>query len=423
MMKNINTLAKKSIYEPTASGKPGLTAEYFDNKNLEGAPAVTRDDASISFDWKGKTQPANEIKNRAFSARWTGTIKPATSGKYAFVMKSDDGSRVKLDGKEIINMWQEQDGQTNSAMVDLEAGKSYKLVVEYFNSWGDANVRFAYVPVPPLMPDDARNSLASADAAIVCVRTTDSEGSDRPYALSSEQVDYIKAAAAVNPHTIVVLESGGNVAMKEWIDQVPALVDAMYPGQAGGKAIAEVLFGDVNPSGHLPDTFEKDWNDSFAFGNYPGDKTDVKYAEGIYVGYRYYDTKKIEPRFEFGRGLSYTMFDIKNVKATPGTEAGTFTVTADVTNTGARVGATVAQLYVRPPNDEKIDRPMQELKGFSRVTLKPGETQTVSIPLNGRSFSYWDVQSHSWKIIPGEYEIAIGQSSREINGTTKLQVK
>ena len=336
--------------------------------------------------------------------------------------RSDDGSRVLLDGKVVVDNWRDQAAHTQSAAVPLEAGRVYQLTVEYFNSVADASMQFAYFHKQPLLTADQTKEIAAADAAIVCVHTNESEGSDRPYQLPSDQEALISETATINPHTIVVLEAGGNVAMKPWIDQVPALVDGWFPGQAGGRAIAEVLLGDINPSGHLPDTFEKDWPDSPAFGNYPG-KTQVDYTEGLYVGYRWYDKKKIEPRFPFGFGLSYTTFELKNLKVSPGVGDGNFVATVDVTNTGSHAGGVVAQLYVRPPADETVDRPMQELKGFARVELKPGETQSVAIPLGMRAFAHWDVGTHGWQVVPGTYEIAVGQSSRDISLTAPIQWK
>jgi beta-glucosidase len=411
----LTKLAKASVFEAG-----GLSATFYNTSDLTGDPVLTRTDPAIDFNWKTNL-PAPQVTNHAFSARWTGSIKPTASGPYTFVVRSDDGSRVKLDGKVVVDNWQDQQAHTEAATVPLEAGHVYQLAVEYYNTVGEASVQFAYVPFAPLITPEQLATVAAADAAVVCVHTNESEGSDRSYALPPAQEQLIKEVQKANPHTIVVLEAGGNVAMKEWIDGVPALVDAWYPGQAGGKALAEILFGDVNPSGHLPDTFEKDWPDSPAFGHYPGDKIKVEYPEGIYVGYRWYDKKKIEPRFPFGYGLSYTTFEMKNLKqVTNGDQIG---CSVDVTNTGARAGSTVAQLYIRPPANEPVDRPVQELKGFARVDLKPGETKTVSFPLDARSFSHWDVESHGWKTLPGEYEIAVGQSSRDIAVTVKVDWK
>jgi beta-glucosidase len=415
----LSALAKASAFVAGATKNEGpLTATFYNNPDLSGNPVLSRTDTSIDFNWH-QNLPAPEVTQHAFSARWTGSISPATSGPCTFVVRSDDGSRVLLDGKVIVDNWHDQRAHTQSATIDLEAQHVYQLKVEYYNTYGDASLQFAYFPARATFTPEQKSALAAADAAVVCVHTRESEGADRSYDLPAEQERLIAETVAVNPHTIVLLEAGGNVGMKNWIDHVPALVDAWFPGQAGGKAIGEVLFGDVNPSGHLPDSFEKVWADAPAYGNYPGGDN-VKYVEGLYVGYRWFDKKKIEPRYPFGYGLSYTTFDMKNLKLTPGPE-GTQTASIDVTNTGPVAGATVAQLYVRPPADEAVDRPVQELKGFARTELKPGETRTLSMPLDMRSFAHWDVATHSWQVVSGTYEIAVGQSSRDISATTTVQ--
>jgi beta-glucosidase len=422
--KNLDKLVKATAFAPGAEGHGPLSVSFFNNPDLQGEPVAVKEDGAINYNWRQKL-PVTGVTSHAFSARWTGAIEPAESGQYRFITRSDDGSRVLLDGKQIVDNWRNQAAHTEFALVQLEAHHRYNLTVEYYNAMGDASMQFAYQLAPPPLSTEEKQTIAGADAVLVCVNTRESEGDDRPYAMSGEQEDLIRTASSANPHTVVILEAGGNVAMKSWIDGVPALVDAWYPGQAGGRAIAEVLFGDINPSGHLPDTFEKDWPDSPAFGHYPG--TDhVDYVEGIYVGYRWYDKKKIEPRFPFGFGLSYTSFDMKNLKVESAAGTDAFTASLDVTNTGQKPGATVAQLYVRPPANaavDRVDRPVQELKGFARVDLKPGETQHITIPLNARSFAHWDVATHSWKVIPGTYEIAIGRSSRDIATVATVEVK
>jgi beta-glucosidase len=392
-----------------------LTVTFYAGTRLEGPPLLTRQDATIDFDWKGP--PAPQVPHDHFSARWTGKLRPNTTGSVLLAVRSDDGSRVKIDGRTVLDDWSEHQARTETASVDLTAGRTYDLTVEYYQGTGDAVMQFGFEPVPPPLTADARRTVAAADVAVVLVhRAHEREGSDQPYALPATQEDLIAAVSAANPRTVVVLESGGNVAMKGWIDHVPALVDAWFPGQAGGRAIAEVLYGDVNPSGRLPDTFESDWTDSPAHGNYPGTDGKVDYAEGIYVGYRGFDKNRVTPRFPFGFGLSYTTFDMRNLKVTPvGTGDGrTFTATVDVVNTGRRPGSTVAQLYVRPPAGGPVDRPPQELKGFARVTLAPGETKSVTMTLDRRSFAHWDETAHDWQVVPGQYEVSVGRDSRDV---------
>jgi len=411
----VTKLASASKFE-----SPGLQAEFFNNMNLSGEPALKRADPAINFNWH-ENFPVKEITSHAFSARWTGTIRPESSGDYAFIVRSDDGSRIILDGKTILDDWSDHAARTRAVVLNLRARRQYELKVEYYNSVGEANIQFGWEISPPLLTTGDRSTIAAADAVIACVGPHESEGEDRAYGLPMRQQELLETATALNPKTIVVLSCGGNVAMSRWIDHAAALLDAWYGGQDGGLAAAQILFGQVNPSGRLPDTFEKQWEDSPAYGNYPGSDGKVNYAEGIYVGYRWFDKKGIEPRFCFGSGLSYTTFSVGNVKiADQGQGDGrTVDVSVDVTNTGPRAGAEVVQLYVRPPAGGP-DRAVQELKGFGRVILQPGETKPVTMRLDARSFSYWDVSSHGWKITPGEYQVAVGRSSRDISVTGKV---
>jgi beta-glucosidase len=246
----------------------------------------------------------------------------------------------------------------------------------------------------------------------------DTEGSDRKdMKLLYGQDDLLLRIVEANPRTIVVLLGGGPVEMGSWLAKAPAVIQAWYPGMEGGNALAAVLFGDMNPSGKLPCTFPKRLADSpaHALNAYPGKDGTVRYEEGLLVGYRWFDTRKIEPLFPFGFGLSYTQFEYSNLRLVPGTEPKDPIVTADfeVQNVGTREGAEVAQLYVQ---DEKprLPRPLKELKGFRKVLLKPGEKQTVSVPLERSSFAFYDPQQHGWAAEKGNFKILIGSGSRDL---------
>jgi beta-glucosidase len=225
----------------------------------------------------------------------------------------------------------------------------------------------------------------------------------------------------------VVLNTGDPVTMSKWIDATPALLDMWYGGQEGGNALAAILFGDANPSGKLPVSLPKKYEDSPAAKNYPGTDLHVSYAEGIYVGYRYYDTKNVEPQFPFGFGLSYTRFEYSDLKI------GEVTVMngnkrlecpmvwVNVRNTGSRAGAEVVELYVHDGH-ARIDRPAHELKGFERVELQPGETKTVTIGLDQSAFEYWGPETKQWVLDPGTFDVQIGASSRDIRLKAPVEV-
>jgi len=272
---------------------------------------------------------------------------------------------------------------------------------------------------PEQLRNEAVNAAAKADAAIIVVgRAPNLESEDfdiKSLDLPAGQDDLIEAVAKVNQHTIVVINAGGPVIMSKWIALVPAIVDMWYGGQEGGNAIAEILFGDADPSGKLPVSFVKQWKDSPAYGHYPGEHLQVDYVEGIYVGYRYFDKKNVEPLFPFGYGLSYTKFDYSDLKVTP-SEASSgkpVEVSLQVSNTGSRPGAEVVELYVHDGHS-RVDRPVKELKGFQRVDLAPGESKSVHFTLDRNAVSFYSTANKEWVAEPGPFEVLVGSSSRDI---------
>jgi beta-glucosidase len=248
-------------------------------------------------------------------------------------------------------------------------------------------------------------------AAVVCVIGTDNdwetEGNDREsMSLPPPQDDLVRAIAAANPRTVVVINAASPVSMP-WCESVGAVVQAWFPGEEWGNALADVLSGDVSPSGKLPTTIPHRLEDTPAFTNYPGERGAVRYGEGVFVGYRWYDARDITPRFCFGHGLSYTRFTI-SVPEWDGSA-----VRCRVTNTGAMRGAETVQCYVHDV-DSSVARPPQELKAFAKVWLDPGEAVDVTLPLDDRAFAFWDVAAHDWTVEPGTFELRIGTSSRDI---------
>jgi beta-glucosidase len=282
----------------------------------------------------------------------------------------------------------------------------------------------------PVLPPAFMKDIKTADLAVICVgyndyvrdywgnhhQRPDAEGEDvdRTYQLPSGQVAVIQEVARLNPRTVVILNAGGSVATDDWIGSVPAFIDAFYPGQAGGTALAEILFGQVDPSGKLPFSWEKRWEDSAAYGNYPASSSakESTYREGLLLGYRWFDTKAIQPLFPFGYGLSYASFAYSNLEVKPSVN-GDFTATFSIQNQGRMAGAEIAQLYVAPPSIA-VPRPIHELKGFARVKLQPGETKSVSIPVSRQDLAYWDPGTKKWTTSPGEYKIEVGASSRDL---------
>jgi beta-glucosidase len=264
----------------------------------------------------------------------------------------------------------------------------------------------------------------AADVAILMLGDYQKEGEDHPITLDANQDGLAEAVLAATPHTVVVLKSGGPVLMP-WVEQAPAILEAWYPGGEDGAAVADVLFGAVNPSGKLPLTFPRRDEDLpiRSEDQYPGVNDVAHYSEGLLVGYRWDDAKGIEPLFPFGHGLSYTTFAYKDLKVSPPTNDMNVAVEFTVTNTGERAGAEVAQLYVSLPSLPKVPQPPRQLKGFRRVELAAGQSAQVTIALDARSLSYWDTASHTWKVTPGTYTVSAAASSRDLRLSGTFEVK
>jgi beta-glucosidase len=276
--------------------------------------------------------------------------------------------------------------------------------------------------------DEAVVLAKAADVALLYVALPtfkESEGYDRAdLDLTEQQVALIKAVAAIQPNTIVILNNGAPVTMSDWIAAPAAILEAWMMGQAGGGAIADVLFGRVNPSGKLAETYPLKLADTPAYLNFPGENGEVRYGEGLFIGYRYYDARGVPVQFPFGHGLSYTTFAYSKpkVSATTFKDVDGVTVSIDVTNTGSVAGKEVVQVYVHD-RQSRLVRPPKELKGFAKVELQPGQTKTVSIPLDFRAFAYYDPAYQQWITEDGEFDILIGASSADIRGTVTVMLQ
>ena len=402
----------------------GFKAEYFKNRDLNGQPALVRVDETINL--HSPTLPEPGFPRENFSARWTGKVIAPATGNYIFMFTGDDGFRVFLDGKKIIDHWWDGPATPDLGDAELQAGKSYELRIEYYQAGGDFEAHLNWQTPNKELYTDAIAAAKKADVAIVCVSTgrMEGEGNDRPSMdLPANQAGLIRAVAAVNPKTIVVLNNGTPVTMKDWLANVPAVVEAWLPGQEGGTALAAILFGDVNPSGKLPDTLAASRDDYPDADNFPGANHEVNYAEGIYVGYRHFDKENIRPLFPFGHGLSYTTFGYARLKLSQAELSldGSVTASVDITNTGNRAGEEVVELYLHALQP-KIDRPVRELKGFAKVALQPNGAKTVQFRIQPQDLAYFDVGGHQWKADAGDYEIQIGASSRDIRQKAVLRL-
>ena len=417
MPNEVNEIPSSAFRPSEDSEEFGLKGEYFNNKDCKGKPVLTRVDKIINFDWAGNS-PTKGIKNDSFSVRWTGKLVPPKTGRYDLSLLSDDGSRLYIDNKLVVRNWGDHGPEAKKGVLELIEGKKYDIRIEYYENAGGAMMKFGWVPPGKDMQQKAVAAAKKADVAIIFAglnNLIEGEGVDkRNMKLPEGQDELIEAVSAVNKNTIVVLINGTPVEMQKWINDVPAAIEAWYPGMEGGNAIANVLFGDVNPSGKLSVTLPKKLRDNPSYGNYPGSRGKVHYKEGIFVGYRHYDENNIEPQFPFGHGLSYSNFEYSNLVISPKeTKNGVVTIKVDVKNTSNREGKEVVQLYVYD-KQSSLQRPPKELKAFKKINLKPREKKTLTLKLNKESLSFYDEAKKKWVAEPGEFEVLIGSSSRDI---------
>src|ERR1039458_8743059 len=415
----LDEVFENSEFVTVPNGEAGLKGEYFSNEELKGTPALVRTDKHVHFDWGEGSFAAGEPVDH-FAIRWTGYYVPKETGDYRFYTSADDGVRLYVGDDIAIDDWLPHSQTLDIATRHLEAGQGYKIRLEYFESVGSAIVGFGVTRAEAYIGRETKPMAAKADAVIICVGfdpKTEGEVFDRTFQLPGGQDELIRQISAVNKNVIVVVTAGGNVDMTRWIENVPAILYAWYPGQEGGAALAQLLFGETSPSGKLPASFERRWEDNPTFHSYYPEKgsSRVSYSVALFVGYRGFDRSDTKPLFAFGYGLSYSTFAYSKLSVTPqtGNVDQPVSVSFDIKNTSHRASAEVAELYVGDSH-ASVPRPIKELKGFAKVDLKPGETRRVTLTLDRRAFSFYDVRKKDWRAEPGEFAILVGGSSDNI---------
>lgn len=385
----------------------GLKAEYFDNTKLQGTPKVRKEEW-INF------EPANQapdpfLPKSPLSVRWTGKLRPTVTGQYTFSFTSDDGCRLSVDGKMLIDAWRGHAVRTDTAAIYLEAGKDYQLKAEYYDNRDYAVAKLQW-RVPQVgkvtrldLYGEAGKAVRECETVVAVLginKSIEREGQDRyDIQLPADQREFLQEVYKVNPNIIVVLVAGSSLAIN-WMDEhIPAIVNAWYPGESGGKAVAEVLFGDYNPGGRLPLTYYKSLDELPPFDDYDITKGRT---------YKYF---KGEVLYPFGYGLSYTSFKYSNLQVEDGEDE--INVSFQLKNTGKCAGDEVAQVYVKLPERNEV-MPVKELKGFERVSLKGGESKKVTIKLRKDLLRYWDEEQSQFVHPSGDYMIMLGASSADI---------
>ncbi len=427
----------------------GLTAEYWSNIDREGEPSLIRTDNQVNlnlgfYNYDGLNADSPKLErvpgefNSEMSARWTGQFTVPESGEYTLSLSSLGSGKLYIDDELVIDN-QSKRLKTSKKALSFVGGEQHDIRIEYSSgeSGGQQDfggmIRFGWEPPKDAVDtkiQEAVDVAKKSDVAIVVTRVYDSEGyvDNSSLDLPNNQDQLIKEVTKANPNTIVVQMSGRAVQMDTWQDDVPAIVQAWFPGQEQGNAISSVLFGDVNPSGKLPMTFPVD-EDSTPVSDenqFPGVDGVSDYSEGVFVGYKGYEEKGIEPEYAFGHGLSYTTFNYRNVKAKAKTKGKNkeleLSVKLNLRNTGDVSGSEVVQVYAGElPTD--IDTPAKQLAGFEKVELEPGKQKRVKMELDPKAFSYWDEENDEWVTPSGEIPIYVGSSSEDIQLETSVTIK
>ena len=416
----------------------GLRGEYFRNKDLSGEPVLVRVDPQIAFRWdrgsptdnlmaRGEAGPGQGLPNDGFGIRWSGQLLPPVSGSYRIEAAANDGFRLYLDGERVLDHWENSERlRADSATVELEGGRAYDLVLEYYENDRDAGVRLAW-DLPGAKPPFDEAVAAARDADVVVFvggLTGDVEGEEMTVnypgfsggdrtdtRLPATQQKLLEALHATGTPVVAVLTTGSALAVDWAKEHLPGVLVAWYPGQRGGNAVADVLFGDYNPAGRLPVTFYKAGEELPAFDDYTMDGRTYRYFDG-------------EPLYPFGHGLSYTDFAYSDLRLDRvRTDAdGQVTATLMLRNTGKRAGDEVVQLYVRGPGAGD-GAALKDLRGFQRVHLQPGEAREVAFVLEpGRHLRRYDADAGAYVVDPGEYEVQVGASSADIRARTRFTV-
>jgi beta-glucosidase len=399
-------------------GEPeaGLRGEYFDNNRLDGQPRVIRVDPRIDFGWT-LNSPARGIPFDWYSARWAGTITIPRSGVRRIGIEGNDGYRLWIDDKLVIDNWRKVSFGRHMAAVNLARGSEHAIRLEYFESTGNARLKLVWdagvSDAWRAQIDSAAAAAARSDVAVVVAGLEEGEFRDRAFlGLPGHEEELIERVAATGKPVVVVLVGGSAIAMSRWIDRVDGVVDVWYPGEEGGHALADVLFGDANPAGRIPITFPMSEGQlPLVYNHKPTGRGDD-----------YLDLTG-QPLFPFGFGLSYTTFEYSDLTISPAEipASGSATVRCKVKNTGAVAGDEVVQLYIRDVL-ATVARPVMMLEGFSRIHLAPGEERQVAFTLSRAELQMLDADMH-WVVEPGSFRVLVGSSSRDIRLRGELVVR
>ena len=414
----------------TPQGAPGLRVEYFKGQSFEGAPLFSGVDSTLDANWQAGA-PRTDMNADDFSVRYTASFRPQVTGDYRLALNGTMKFRMLLDDSVIVESVYSQNNEypdprtIQTRPMRLEGGRSYALRIEAQETYGDARLELSWAPPSQTLEAEAIKAAQQANVVIMMLGLTARlEGEEMPVQIEGfkggdrTRIDLPAAQEALLEHitalgkpTVLVLLNGSALAINFAQQRVPAILEAWYPGQAAGNAIADVLFGDYNPAGRLPVTFYKDIADLPAFDNYAMAGRTYRFFKGA-------------PLYPFGHGLSYTTFRYSalTVSAPVLGLARPITASVVITNTGTRAGEEVVQLYATHIGS-KVDRPLRDLRGYTRIALKPGESRTVRFPVDAASLAYWNAATHGWVVESDSVRLDVGASSADIRAFRTIRMK
>ena len=433
--KNVIKGKENEIYKPvtpeclkTPDGKPGYRIEFWNSRNCDGIPDKTLTADRIDFSWDWGEKPAEGIVAEGFGTHVTTMLTLPKTTEMMFEVGGDDGYRLYVDGVEVAGDYGDHSFTSRYYSFTANAGQTYEIMVEHYNGAEEGALKINAMAYDENAASDPAYlaQFKGIDNIVVCLGFnlhTEFEGADHDYPLDPFQKLTLREAASHGKNVILVLNAGCNPDLAELEPYADAIVMAYYPGQEGGTALAEILTGKTNPSGKLPFTIERSLEDNPAHDSYydkeDSDNLRVRYEEGVFTGYRGYDRNGTDVLYPFGYGLSYSTFEYGNISAA--VEGQSVKVSFDVKNTSKVDGKEVCEVYVSD-RESSVARPVKELKGFEKILVKAGETKRVTVTLDSEAFAFWDVRSHSFVVEPGEFDILVGGSSRDLPLKTTVKL-
>ncbi len=419
----------EDVYTDATFATSGVKVELYTNSKLEGEPEETYLSDKVFLDYTAAEAHEDVVKEN-ISTRHSFVYPAKETRRLIVTVRGNDGCRMFINGEKVVDAWYGESWNNGSVEYVFEEGKNYEFVIEHFNRGGTVGLSMQ-IKEPLSERLKAAKGLREADCVVVCLgHTADSEreNADRTFELPDGHVEYLEEVLKLNDNVVVVLNGGGGVEMASWLPKVKAVLMAWYPGQQGGLAVSEMITGKISPSGRLPISIESVLADNPCSENYHENVnrmrlprinpySRVEYREGVFMGYRGYEKNNVEPLFPFGFGLGYTSFDYSNLRVTPSGDG--FDVSFTVRNTGKYDGSEVAQIYVGEENPT-VPRPVKELKGFKKIFVPKGKTQSVTVHLPKESFAFYDVKTHDWKVNDGIFNIYVGASVADIRLSDKV---